>query len=121
MTSLPSPDIGSLLDRAAERHAACDLAAAGQLYRSVLALAPEHAGALAGMGALAGQSGQAAQAVAYLARACALEPANAVFHHNHGEALRQSGKSPEAEAAFRRVLELDRGFLPALPPFGFRA
>ena len=114
VTSLPSPDIGSLLDRAAERHAACDLAAAGELYRRVLALVPEHAGALAGMGAVAGQSGQAAQAVAYLTRACALEPANAIFHHNHGEALRQSGKFPEAEAAFRRALELDRSFLPAL-------
>ena len=108
-----SVPVQQLLARAAQHHAAGDLAAAGQSYRGVLALDPDQPMALAGMGALAGQRGDAAQAAQYLARACALEPAMAISQYNHGEALRQLGQLPLAEAAFRRAAGIDPGFVPA--------
>lgn len=106
-------DVQQLLERAAEQHAGGDLAAAEQSYLSALALQPDQAAALAGMGALAGQMGRADHAAEYLARACTLEPANTIFQHNYGEALRQLGQLPLAEASLRRALELDPGFVPA--------
>lgn len=110
--------IQQLLERAAERHTAGDLAGSEQHYRAVLALDPDEALALAGMGALAGQRGDAREAADYLGRACRLAPANALVHHNHGEALRQLGQWREAEAALRRALELDQGLVPAWVSLG---
>ena len=105
--STETSDVRQLLERASEQHVAGDLAAAEQCYRSVLARHPDEAAALAGMGVLAGRLGRAGHAVEYLARACTLEPANALFQHNYGEALRQMGQLPLAETSLRRALELD--------------
>ena len=102
-----------LLEQAAERHRASDLPAAQHLYRRVLELDGDQATALAALGTIAGHNGHAAQAREHLARACLLEPGNAVFHHNHGESLRKLGQLPQAEAALRRAAELDRGLVPA--------
>ena len=108
-----TPQIAPLLARAAHQHAAGEWAAAEQDYRAALALDPNRAEALAGMGVLAGQMGRPGEAADYLARACALRPGDAVLLHNHGEALKQAGQLPAAEALFRRALELDRHLLPA--------
>jgi protein O-GlcNAc transferase len=102
-----------LLATAINQHQAGDLTAAEQGYRAVLAGQPNSVGALAGLGALAGQLGRNEIAADYLARACALEPANAVFQHNYGEALRGLGQAPSAETAFRRAIELDSNLAPA--------
>lgn len=102
-----------LLVHAARQHAAGDLTAAELSYRGVLDLDADQPMALAGMGALDGQRGHAAQAAQYLARACKLEPGMAIFQHNHGEALRQLGQLPLAEAALRRAVELDQNLVPA--------
>ena len=108
-----SPPLQQLLVRAAQHHAAGDLSAAESSYRGALGLDRDQAMALAGMGALEGQKGHSAQAVQYLERACALEPQMAIFQHNHGEALRQLGQLPQAEAALRRAVKLDQGLVPA--------
>ena len=73
----------------------------------------DQAMALAGVGAIAGQRGQTAQAVELLERACKLEPSIVVFQHNYGEALRQQGQLQAAEAAFQQALALDSSFVPA--------
>ena len=109
----PSPEIQQLLERAAAQHASGALSAAEQTYASVLARDAEQATALAGMGALAGQRGESTKAVDYLGRACRIDPAVALYRHNYGEALRQHGQLPLAEAAFRRAVELDSTFVPA--------
>lgn len=108
-----TPHVPPFLARAAHQHAAGEWEAAERDYRAALALDPNRADALAGIGVLAGQTGRPAEAADYLARACALQPDNAVFQHNHGEALKQAGQLPQAEASFRRALELDRQLLPA--------
>lgn len=108
-----SHQLQQLLVQAAEQYAGGDLPAAESSYRGALALDADQAMALAGMGALEGQRGRPAQAAHYLARACALEPQMAMFQHNHGEALRQLGQLPQAEAALRRAVELDQSLVPA--------
>ena len=106
--------IRQILQHAMTRHAAGDLAEAEQSYRALLESQPDHAGALAGLGVVVGQMGRHDVAAKHLAKACALEPSNTIFHHNYGEALRQHGQLPLAEVALRRALELDPVFLPAL-------
>ncbi|MEO8857167.1 MAG: tetratricopeptide repeat protein [Burkholderiaceae bacterium] len=102
-----------LLQRAALHHGAGELTAAEQCFREVLALQPDQADALAGLGALAGQQGDMARAIPYLERACALQPSVALFQHNHGEALRQAGRLALAEAALRRAVALEPSLVPA--------
>jgi predicted O-linked N-acetylglucosamine transferase (SPINDLY family) len=110
----PQDDLlASALRQAIERHAAGDLARAEQGYRSVLVTHPNHAGALGGLGALLGHSGHAHLAAKYLSEACTLDPDNIAHQHNYGEALRQLGDLPRAEAALRRVIALDPLFIPA--------
>ena len=108
-----SSQIRQLLQRATAHHAAGDLDASEKYYQSALDLHQDEAAALAGLGAVAGQKGQAGQAAEYLARACALAPADAIFQHNYGEGLRQLGQLPLAETALKRALELDPGLVPA--------
>jgi protein O-GlcNAc transferase len=108
-----SPQLQLLLVRAAQQHGSGDLHAAESSYRAALELEADQAMALAGLGALEGQRGHAAQAAQYLARACELEPQMAIFQHNHGEALRQLGQLAQAEVALRRAVELDQGLVPA--------
>jgi tetratricopeptide (TPR) repeat protein len=108
-----SPQLQLLLVRAAQQHGSGDLRAAESSYRAALELEADQAMALAGLGALEGQRGHAAQAAQYLARACELEPQIAIFQHNHGEALRQLGQLAQAEVALRRAVELDQGLVPA--------
>jgi len=112
--SVQNESIPQILRHAMTRHAAGDLAAAEQSYRALLESQPDHAEALAGLGVVVGQTGRHDAAAKHLAKACALEPSNTIYHHNYGEALRQLGQLPLAEAALRRALELDPQFLPAL-------
>lgn len=51
--------------------------------------------------------GDSAQAVADLERAAALRPEAAPVHNHLGLAYVQAGRDAEAEAAFRRAVELD--------------
>jgi protein O-GlcNAc transferase len=108
-----SPQLQLLLVHAAQQHASGDLRAAESSYRDALELDADQAMALAGLGALEGQRGYATEAAQHLARACELEPQIAIFQHNLGEALRQLGQLPQAEAALRRAVELDQGLVPA--------
>ena len=98
---------------AAQCIAAGRFAAAQACYRALLQDNPDDAVALAGLGALAGAAGQHQQAVASLARACALDAANPLYLHNYGESLRQSGDPARAEEVLRKAIVLDRGFAPA--------
>ena len=98
---------------AAQCIAAGHFAAAQACYRALLQDHPDDAAALAGLGALAGAAGQHQQAAESLARACALDADNPLYLHNFGESLRQSGDLARAEAVFRKVIALERGFAPA--------
>ncbi len=80
-------------------------------YRAALALEPSHAGTLAKLGRLLSAAGRRNEAVEALERAAWLEPANADTANALGAALGAGGEENErAREAFRRAVDLDRGF-----------
>ncbi len=94
--------IPQVLARAIEHHRAGRLQAAEQIYRQILAVAPDQPDALHLLGVIASQAGKPEVAVQYIERAIRLRGNAADFHNNLGEAYRALGKIPEAEACYRR-------------------
>jgi len=82
------------------------LAQAGESYRQVLKLQPEHHDALHMLGVVAYQTGNPLQAVELIGRAIALNPNNANAHSNHGLALQELMRPAEALESYDHALEL---------------
>ena len=81
-------------------------AAAEEIYRSILEVAPDHAGALHFSGGLAHQQ-ERDDAVALIARSLELEPDRPDWHSNHGVVLQDHLRLEEATAAYQRAIALD--------------
>lgn len=94
------------LDQAILHHRAGNLPAAEQLYRQVLAATPERADAWNGLGVVAQQMRQHAQAVKLFERAIAINSNVAMYYSNMGVALHDLGYIAQAEASHRRALSL---------------
>ncbi len=92
-------------DQAAEQatrlHQQGDLAGADRFYRAALALRPDHADGLHGLGVLALGRGQSGQAIAFIGRAVAVRPEVGVYYLNLGLALRDQGHVEQARAALQ--------------------
>jgi tetratricopeptide (TPR) repeat protein len=99
--------IDDALARGFAHHRAGDLRAAEQIYRQVLAEHPAHAEALHRLGALALQTGHAADAVRLLEQAISIEPNLAEYHHNLGSAYLTLGRNDEARGQFDEAIRLD--------------
>jgi len=82
-------------------------ATASDIYRSVLEVAPDHAGALHFSGVLAHQQERSEQAVALIERSLELEPDRADWHSNLGIVLQDRLKLDEAIATYRHAIALD--------------
>jgi len=80
-------------------HEAGDLAGAERLYRAALAIVPDHAEGLHGLGVLARGAGRSDLAIAFIGRAVAARPEAAHFYINLGLALLDQGHADEARAA----------------------
>ncbi len=78
---------------------------AAENYRAALALSPDDAESLVGLGSLALRSGDSSQAATFYDRAVAVQPTD-VNYLLLADSLAHSGRQPEAEAAFRRAQEL---------------
>jgi predicted O-linked N-acetylglucosamine transferase (SPINDLY family) len=87
-------------------------------FRRVLALAPDHAAAMAVLGALLDQAGEAAEAEPLLRRAVELQPGQASWRNGLGLALHHLKRSEAAEAAYREALRLDPELDAALSNLG---
>ncbi len=100
---MPSQDrrADQAAEQAARLHRAGDLAGADRLYREALALRPDHADGLHGLGVLALGRGQSGQAIAFIGRAVAVRPEVAVYYLNLGLALRDQGHAEQARAALQ--------------------
>jgi tetratricopeptide (TPR) repeat protein len=120
--SHPNRQIDAHLQHGKRLHGGGRLAEAGQVYRQVLAVAPDYPEALHMMGVLLLQMGQPAQAVEWIERAIgasgsnlggtgavAANPSTAAFHVHHAHALLALGLAAEAVAASRTALRLKRG------------
>ena len=77
--------------------------------QAALTLAPDSAAAHNGLGLLAVDSGQSADAVRAFERATATDSNNASYWANLGNARRAIGDRGGAEQAYRRALEVDAG------------
>jgi predicted TPR repeat methyltransferase len=83
------------------------LAAAADIYETVLEVAPDHAGALHFAGVLAHQRARGDEAVALIERSLELEPERADWHSNLGIVLQDRLRLDDAIAAYRRAIALD--------------
>ena len=91
---------------ALQRHQQAKFAEAEQLYRQLLAAAPNHPDVLHLLGLLKYQSGAAAEAVELIRRAIAINPNADAYYSNLGLALVALGRADEAIAAYQKALVL---------------
>jgi len=82
-------------------------AAAAEIYRNILEVAPDHADALHFSGVLAHQRERSDQAVALIERSLELEPERADWHSNLGIVLQDRLELDGAIAQYRRAIALD--------------
>ena len=82
-------------------------AAAADIYRTILEVAPDYADALHFSGVLAHQQAQSEQAVALIERSLELEPDRADWHSNLGIVLQDRLELDDAIVAYQRAIELD--------------
>jgi predicted TPR repeat methyltransferase len=82
-------------------------AAAEDLYRGILEVAPDYPDALHFSGVLAHQQARSEQAVALIERSLELEPDRADWHSNLGIVLQDRLKLDDAIAAYQRAIALD--------------
>jgi len=95
------------LDRALGLHRAGRLDEAEGLYRQILAREPDHAESLHLLGVIAHQGGHHETAVDLIGKAIARNNGVADFHCNIGNALQVLGRLAEAEAHYRRAIDLN--------------
>ena len=93
-------------EQALQLHQTGRLAEAGALYRQILAVQPNHSGALHLLGVVSHQAGRGDLAVELIRRSIALNPQNPSAHSNLGEAYRALGRFDEAIASYRHTLQL---------------
>lgn len=99
-------DIVQDMERAVACHRAGDLISAARLYQGVIKRFPDQPDALHFLGVIAGEMGEVEKAVKLIDRSLQLDPGNAVYFNNYGNALRQAGAPMDATAAYRRAVQL---------------
>jgi predicted O-linked N-acetylglucosamine transferase (SPINDLY family) len=115
---VPDPTTG-LLAQAIHHQRRGELNRASQLFRSLLANAPEHFEALHSLGIVALQSGRAEQAYLLFKRAVRLSDQEPGYHSNLGIACKQTGRIQEAVEAYRKALACAPGHAQALSNLAF--
>jgi Tfp pilus assembly protein PilF len=98
--------IRAKLEQATALHRAGNLAQAKAAYEDILRVDPRQADALHLLAVVAGQTGDFAPAVELFGQAIALEPGNAAFHCNLGNAQKELGQAQAAMASYDRALAL---------------
>ena len=96
--------------KAVDAHNAGNLKVAEALYRKIVRVQPEHAGALNGRAMIAYAQGHAKRAQLLLRKARSRMSDDPGFWMNYGTVLAACNNWNEAEAAYRRAIELDPGY-----------
>jgi tetratricopeptide (TPR) repeat protein len=102
--------------RLCERHQQSDKARA--IYQDILAARPQDPMALYRLGVISAKEANYEQAEQYFHQAIAHDRQNAELHNDLGYCLFLQDKLQEAEACFRRSLELSRNYKPAWTNLG---
>jgi len=113
--TVPGPTrsaVPALLAAGLGHHQAGRLTEAYDIYRRVLAVAPQQPDALHLLGVVAYQLGQPEQAVALIRQAIDRRADNPDFYVNLGNALQALGRHPTAVNAFGRAAALERPLRP---------
>jgi Flp pilus assembly protein TadD len=107
---LRNPDlaerVAELIGLANAHEQAGRLNEAEEALRQVLALAPQHSGALHEFGVVAFKQGRIDEAAGLMERSIAAVPQTALYHRNICEVYRTLGRHDDALAAGRRALKL---------------
>jgi predicted TPR repeat methyltransferase len=106
------------LEVALQLHRHGSLDPAENLYRKVIAAAPENLNALHYLGVLCHQQNRHAEAAESIQRIIDLDPQNADAHNNLGNVLEGLGRYSDAEACYRRAIALQPGHDPACNNLG---
>ena len=114
----PMATISEAYDRAVEIHRQGRLEQAAEIYRRILAVEPEHAGAWHLLGVIAQQRGDPITAIEYIRRSIRQDATRPAPYANLGAALRFAGQLPEAEEALRHALRMAPDFTQALTNLG---
>lgn len=88
-------------------HQRGDLAAAEEIYRSILQSRPEYFSAAFALGILFLQQAKFQPAERQFSRALEIDPDNSRLHTNHGNALLSLNRAQEALSAYDRAIALD--------------
>lgn len=106
--------IAEVFATALRQHEAGGLAEAETLYRRILALDPQHLGALVMLAAIAHQTGHNAEALALVDHAARFAADQPSVQYGRAVALYGLGRIDEAGAAYERAIELKPDYLEAL-------
>jgi len=109
MTKPQSQSASQLVKKALAHHEAGRLREAGEIYRQILEIDPDHAAALHYSGLAAHQAGHTESAIAPMRRAIEREPGNPTYFLNFGQVLEASGALGQAIACYRQATQLDAG------------
>lgn len=114
----PEMLISRQLALAIEHHQHARWTQAGDMYRQILAVDPEHADALHLSGLIAYQLGNNGSAVALIAQAIRIRPAEASYHYNLGVLLQAETQLDGAAACYRQALAIKPDYLDVFPNLG---
>jgi tetratricopeptide (TPR) repeat protein len=107
------PPLNAQLEKAFSAHRAGNMDAATDLYRAVLAEAPEHPDALHMLGVIAQQKGSPELGLKLIEAALAKKPDMAMAWSNRALVLRVLGRREEALQSARQAIDLDEGLAKA--------
>lgn len=96
-----------IFDNALELHRRGHLAAAHAIYVEILQKEPRNVDCLHLLGVIASQTGRHQQAVDFIDRAIAINPMNATFYSNRGNALQELKHFEAALASYDRAITLN--------------
>jgi tetratricopeptide (TPR) repeat protein len=105
--------VPQMFDLALQYHRGGNLKQAELLYRQILQIAPQHAGALHMFGLMAHHVGRNDLAVEYIQQALRIRPDNPAAHNNLGIALRDQGKVDEAITSYQHAVRLQPDYAEA--------
>jgi protein O-GlcNAc transferase len=103
-------NVNKLFNDAVTKHVSGDLASAERTYQRILALNPNHVGALANLGRIARTNKDIDTALELYAKAASQKNAPADIFYNLGNVYSDLGKIENACASYQRALELKPNF-----------